>query len=64
MSDGAELVSIAWSVGELERRIAEIAKQYETPPRDELLGPLYDAERMLKNARRRIELAAKAAGAT
>jgi hypothetical protein len=31
-----------------------MAERYEKPPRDEVLGPLYEAERSLKAAVRRV----------
>jgi hypothetical protein len=59
MSDAAELSALAGSLEEIGRRLAAVAARYEQPPRDDVLGALYDAERNLRTARRRVEVAAK-----
>ena len=59
MSDAAELSALIGSLDELARRLAAIAQRYEQPPRDDVLGALYDAERNLRTARRRVETSIK-----
>jgi hypothetical protein len=57
MSDAAELSALAGSLDDLSRRLAAVAERHEQPPRDDVLGALYDAERSLRAARRRVEAA-------
>lgn len=59
MSDAAELSALASSIEDAERRIAAIAARYEATSRDDVLGGLYEAERALRSAHRRVETVAR-----
>ena len=54
VSDAAELASISGSLEDILSRLEAMAERYEKPPRDDVLGPLYEAERSLKAAVRRV----------
>lgn len=54
-SDAAALSSIASSIEELTSRVTEIADRHRDSPREDVAATLYEAERALVNARRRIE---------
>jgi hypothetical protein len=53
-SDSALLSSIATALDELTVRVAEIAGRYEGTPRADLASDLYDVERALRAATRRL----------
>lgn len=54
-SDGAALSSIASSLDDLTRRVTGIAERYQDTARDDVAVTLFEAERALVSARRRIE---------
>lgn len=56
-SDGATLSSIASSLQELTRRVTAIAERYQDTDLEEVALALYEAERSLGTALRRIEKA-------
>jgi hypothetical protein len=53
-SDSAAVSSIATALDELTVRVAEIAERYEGTPRADLAADLYDVERALRAATRRL----------
>jgi hypothetical protein len=55
--DGATLSSIASSLEELTRRITGIAERYQDTDLEDVALSLYEAERALGTARRRIDKA-------
>jgi hypothetical protein len=55
MSAGAELSSISTALDGLTQRIAVIAEQYSGTDRDDLAGALFEIERGLEGAHRRLE---------
>jgi hypothetical protein len=59
MADAAELSSLSASIEEVRQRIGAIALRHEQPRRDDVLGPLYDAERSLRAAQRRVDEAVR-----
>jgi hypothetical protein len=60
MSAGPELSSISSALEGLTKRIASIAEQYSGTQRDDLATTLYDVERNLQGAQRRLDTVVKA----
>jgi len=56
-SDAAELSSIATVLSDLQGRVVEVADRWRMIERDDVAGDLYDVERSLRNAQRRIRRA-------
>ncbi len=54
-SDGAELSSIQGSIEELARRVEAIAKRRDEDPDDPVSTGLYEVDRSLRNAVRRLD---------
>ncbi|HEX9683249.1 MAG TPA: hypothetical protein VGA13_09215 [Acidimicrobiales bacterium] len=61
-ADGATLSSIASSIEEVTGRIAEIAGRYSDTERDEIAAALFEVERSLTTATRRLERVVDALG--
>jgi len=57
ISDGAELSSIMTVLADLQDRVVEVADKWRAVERDDVAGDLYDVERSLRNAQRRIRRA-------
>lgn len=55
MSDGAELSSIQGTLEELTRRVEQIAQRRDTDPDDPTSTGLFEVERSLRNATRRLD---------
>lgn len=55
MSAGAELSSISTALDGLTKRIAENAEAFSGTERDDLAGALFEVERGLQAAQRRLE---------
>lgn len=55
MSAGPELSSITTALESLTQRIAAIAESYSSTNRDDLAATLFDVERNLEAAQRRLE---------
>jgi hypothetical protein len=55
MSAGAELSSISTALDGLTKRIAETAETFSGTERDDLAGALFEVERGLEAAQRRLE---------
>ncbi len=59
--DTAQLSSLSTSVGELAQRVTELADRLQGSPREDVAADLYEVERSLRAAHRRlVDLAAKA----
>ena len=54
-SDGAELSSIQGTLEELARRVEAIADRRDADPDDPLSAGLYEVERSVRNAVRRLD---------
>ena len=54
-SDGAELSSIQGSIEDLARRVEAIAKRRDEDPDDPVSTGLYEVDRSLRNAVRRLD---------
>lgn len=50
-----QLSSIGTALEELTSRVTSIADHYATTPREDLAADLYDVERSLRSARRRLD---------
>lgn len=59
-SDRAELSSIASQIGDLTARVVTVAKRHQGTPREDLSNDLYEVERSLRTALRRLERTARA----
>lgn len=55
--DAAELSSISTVLEDLQSRVVEVADRWRAADREDVAGDLYDVERSLRNARRRIRRA-------
>ena len=55
MSAGPELSSISNDLEALTKRIAATAEQFSGTPREDLATTLFDVERALQGARRRLD---------
>jgi hypothetical protein len=55
--DAAELSSISSVLEELQTRVVEVADRWRAVERDDVAGDLYDVERSLRSAQRRIRRA-------
>ena len=55
--DGAELSSITTVLEDLQTRVVEVADRWRAAEREDVAGDLYDVERSLRNAQRRIRRA-------
>ena len=53
--DLAQLSSIATALGDLTHRVTAIADQFQGTPREDVAADLYDVERNLQAATRRVE---------
>jgi hypothetical protein len=53
-TSAAELSSLASVLDDLQRRIAQVAAQYEGSPREDVAAGLYEVERSLSSASRRL----------
>ncbi|MGZ0178389.1 MAG: hypothetical protein ACKVIQ_16105, partial [Acidimicrobiales bacterium] len=56
-SDAAELSSITTVLADLQTRVVEVADRWREIEREDVAGDLYDVERSLRNAQRRIRRA-------
>ncbi|MFB0901631.1 MAG: hypothetical protein QMB08_06710 [Acidimicrobiales bacterium] len=56
-SDAAELSSITTVLADLQGRVVEVADRWREIEREDVAGDLYDVERSLRNAQRRIRRA-------
>ncbi len=54
-SGHAQLSSISTAMEDLTARVTSIADEYSTTPREDLAADLYDVERSLRAARRRLD---------
>jgi uncharacterized protein YabN with tetrapyrrole methylase and pyrophosphatase domain len=52
---GAQLSSVATSLDELTQRVTEVADQYKGTDREDLALELYEVERALVNAGRKLD---------
>lgn len=55
--DAAELSSISTVLEDLQIRVVEVADRWRAIDREDVAGDLYDVERSLRNARRRMRRA-------
>ena len=53
--DVAQLSSISTSLGDLAERITDLADQLQGAPREDVAGDLYEVERSLQVAHRRLQ---------
>ena len=51
----AELSSLASALDDIERRVIEVASRFEGTAREDLANALYEVERSLSTASRRLE---------
>jgi len=58
--DSAELSSITTVLEDLQTRVVEVADRWREIERDDIAGDLYDVERSLRNAQRRLQRARNA----
>ena len=56
-NDAAELSSITTVLADLQDRVVEVADRWREIEREDVAGDLYDVERSLRNAQRRIRRA-------
>lgn len=61
-SDAAELSSLTTVVGDVARRIGELAHRRGTDPDDPVVGRLHEIERALTTAERRLRATARELG--
>ncbi|MBW3610960.1 MAG: hypothetical protein M3N37_02200 [Actinomycetota bacterium] len=54
MNAGPQLSSVATALGELTRRVTELAEELTRSNREDLAGELFEAERALLTAGRRL----------
>ncbi|MCY3861909.1 MAG: hypothetical protein OXG34_04585 [bacterium] len=54
-ADGAELGSMSSVMGDLAVRVAEVARRYEDTDREDVAFELYEVERSLRGATRRLD---------
>lgn len=54
-ADGAELSSLSSVIRELVQRVAEVARRYEGTDREDVSFELYEVERSLRTATRRLD---------
>ena len=52
--DAAQLSSLTTSLGDLTNRIAGLAEGYQSSPREDVAADLFDVERHLQAAHRRL----------
>jgi hypothetical protein len=52
--DAAQLSSLATSLGDLVDRVTAMAEGFQTSPREDVAADLYEVERNLKAAHRRL----------
>ena len=57
--DSAQLSSLSTSLGDLTGRISAIAEGYRGSPREDVAADLYDVERHLEAANRRLRVLLK-----
>ena len=55
MSAGPELSSVSSALGELTKRIGKTAESFSGTTRDDLAATLFDVERALVGAKRRLD---------
>jgi methyl-accepting chemotaxis protein len=60
MSAGAQLSSVSTALNEMTHRVTEIADSLADTDRDDVAAVLYEVERSLTNATRRLEKAVDA----
>lgn len=56
-NDAAELSSITTVLNDLQTRVVEVADRWRDIEREDVAGDLYDVERSLRSAQRRIQRA-------
>lgn len=61
-SHAAELSSITTVLTDLQARVVDVADQWREIERDDVAGDLYEVERSLRSAQRRIRRATKQMG--
>lgn len=54
-ADGAELSSLSSVIRDLVERVAEVARRYEGTDREDVSFELYEVERSLRGATRRLD---------
>ena len=54
-ADGAELSSLSSVIRDLVERVAEVARRYEGTDREDVAFELYEVERGLRGATRRLD---------
>jgi len=54
-ADGAELGSMSSVMGDLAVRVTEVARRYEDTDREDVAFELYEVERSLRGATRRLD---------
>ncbi len=54
-ADGAELSSLSSVIKDLGERVAEVARRYEGTDREDVSFELYEVERALRGATRRLD---------
>ena len=62
-NDAAELSSITTVLADMQTRVVEVADRWRAVERDDVAGDLYEVERSLRNAQRRIRRAVQGDGA-
>ena len=60
--DSAELSSITTVLEDLQARVVEVADRWREIERDDIAGDLYDVERSLRSAQRRLHRARNGLG--
>jgi Mg2+ and Co2+ transporter CorA len=53
--DSAQVSTLNTSLGELVDRVTRLAERYQGSPREDVAADLYDVERHLRAAQRRVE---------
>lgn len=59
-SDLAEISSLTTALTEMKGRVTSMADRYHTIERDDIAGELYEVERSIRMAERRLEAARRA----
>lgn len=59
-SDLAEISSLTTALAEMKDRVTSIADRYHHAERDDIAGELYEVERSIRMAERRLESARRA----